>query len=568
MKHVALKSLAAASVLAMGIAACGSSGGGNASGTSSAKAATGKTLVVESTPLSPMTDTFNPFSQTSTGFVTNAVSLYNEPLYIFNTLNPTQAPNPFLASGQPTWSNGGKTLTIPVRAGVKWNDGKPFTASDVAYTFNLLKANPSLYSSGAPAVTSASASSATSVTLNFAAPEYANLFLIGQVYIVPQHIWSSVTNPATFADPNPVGTGPFMLDKFSPQGYTLKQNPLYWQKSKVHVPEIDFPSYNTNANLVPPIASGQIDWAGNYVADIQGNFLSKSTDNHTWTSSVPYFSDNNVVSMFLNVTKAPLNDAAVRQAISFGVNRQQLSTQGETGYEPPATSSSGLMLPAQSSLLSSTLANDLPATGDAAKVSSILTHDGWAKVGGKWTKGGKKITFSISDPIPYSDYYTDSQLIAHQLNALGFDVTAAGIGNPATWAGDVANGTFDATIHWSNQGPNPYFFFDNWMDSSLTAPIGKPAGGDVGRYKNPAAQTALNQFASSGDSATQAQAITKLETIMSTDVPVVPLLYGGAWSEYSTRNYTGWPSSSNPYMVPVPNIPYIEYTILQLKPAS
>jgi peptide/nickel transport system substrate-binding protein len=90
----------------------------------------------------------------------------------------------------------------------------------------------------------------------------------------------------------------------------------------------------------------------------------------------------------------------------------------------------------------------------------------------------------------------------------------------------------------------------------------------VERFNDPAAQAALAQFASSGDSAVQAQALNKLQMILSTQAPVVPLMYGGAWSEYSTRNYTGWPSASNPYMVPVPNIPYIEYTVLQLKPSS
>ena len=296
----------------------------------------GKTLVVESTPLSPMTDNFNPLSSTSTGFITNSIALYNEPLYIYNNVRPTEAPIPILASGQPTWSNGGKTVTIPVRSGVKWNDGKPFSASDVAFTFNMIKSHPALYTSGAPAVTSATASSPTSVTLNFAKAEYANLFLIGQVYIEPQHIWSTVSNPVTYTDPKPVGTGPYMLDQFSPQGYTLKINPLYRAKSTLHVPVIDFPSYNTNANLVPPISSGQIDFAGNYVSDIEGNYLSKSPMNHTWESSPPYFSDNNVVSLFVNTHKAPLNDPAVRQAISYGINRQQLSVQGETGYEPPS----------------------------------------------------------------------------------------------------------------------------------------------------------------------------------------------------------------------------------------
>ncbi len=563
MKHRVLAVLAAVSALSIGIAACGSSGSSNGGG----QAAKGKTLVVESTPLSPMTDTFNPFSLTSTGFLTNSVALYNEPLYIFNTLNSAQAPIPMLATGN-SFSNGGKTLTLTIRSGVKWNDGKAFSASDVAFTFNMLKANPKLNTNGAPVVTSASAPSATTAVLNFAKPQYANLFLIGQVYIVPQHIWSSVSDPATFADASPVGTGPYMLDKFSPQGYTLKQNPFYWQKSKVHVPEISFPAYNTNANLVPPVASGAIDFAGNYISNIKANYLDKSPENNTWLTTPPYFSANNVVGLFLNVTKAPLSDPAVRQAVSYGINRQQLNQQGETGYEPPVTNSGGLLLPNHKSYLDPSLSNNLPPSGDPAKVTSTLKADGWTMTGGKWTKNGQKITFAISDPVPYSDYYTNAQLIAHQLNAQGFNVTVNGIGNPTVWAGDVANGTFDATIRWSNQGPSPYFIYDAWMDSSLTAKIGHPAAGDFGRYDSPQAQAALAQYAGSGDASVQADAITKLQHIMTTDVPVVPLMNGGAWAQVSTRNYTGWPTAANPYMNPVPNTPYLEVTILHLTPKS
>jgi peptide/nickel transport system substrate-binding protein len=566
MKQAILKSMAGAAVLALGVAACGGSSSSSSSGSTQAK--TGQPLVIESTPLSPMTDNFNPLSSTSTGFLTNSVALYNEPLYIWNYLRPTDPGIPILASGQPAFSNGGKTLTIPVRSGVKWNDGKPFSASDVAFTFNMIKAHPALYTQGAPVVTSASAPSATSATLNFATPQYANLFLIGQVYIEPQHVWSTVSNPVTYADPKPVGTGPYMLDKFSPQGYTLKINPLFRTKSSLHVPVIDFPSYNTNANLVPPIQSGSIDWAGNYVSDIQGNYLSKSPENRTWLSGAPFFSANNVVSLFVNTTKAPLSDPAVRQAISYGINRQQLSTQAETGYELPASSSSGLMLPANSAYQDPALANNLPATGDAAKVASVLQADGWAKVNGKWTKNGKTLAFKISDPIPYSDYYTADQLIAHQLNALGFDVTVDGIGNPSVWAEDVTNGTFDTTIRWSNQGPTPYVFYSGWLDNRLSAPVGKPATGDFGRFSDNAAQAALLQYEGTGDASVQKEAITKLQTIMTSQVPVVPLLYGGAWAEFSTRNYTGWPSASNPYMTPVPNTPYLEYTVLQLKPKS
>jgi peptide/nickel transport system substrate-binding protein len=559
-----MKVLALAAIAAVGVAACGNSSGGSTSGTKAA----GKTLVIEGTPLSPMTADFNPFDNSGTGFVVNSIGLVNEPLFIFNNMVPTQAPIPMLASGQPTWSSDGKSVTIPIRSGVKWSDGKPFTASDVAFTFTMLKQNPKLFTAGAPVVTSATASSATSVRLNFATPQIANLFAIGQVYIVPQHIWSKVSDPATFSDANPVGTGPYVLDHFSPQGFTLKENAGYWNKQSVHVPEISFPAYNSNFNLVQPVASGQIDWAGNDLANIKQDVLDKSPQNHTYLAQAPYFADNNVVGLVFNVTKKPLSDPAVRQAVSLGISRQQLSVQGETSYEPAATSSGGLMLPTDNSYLTPALANDLPATGDPAKVTSILTGDGWKKVNGKWTKNGQTIKFSISDPVPYTDYYTDAQLISRSLNAQGFDVSVDGIGDATTWAADYANGTFDTAIHWSNQGPNPYFYYDGFLDSTLSAPVGKPAAGDNGRYSSPAAQAALAQFASTTTASVQADAISKLQGIMSTQVPVAPLLYGGAWSETSTRNYTGWPTPGNPYMSPQPTSPYLEYTVLHLKPAS
>jgi ABC-type dipeptide transport system, periplasmic component len=253
MQHAVLKSLAAAGTLALAIAACSSSGTQSGSG----NAASSKTLVIESTSVTAPSQNFQPLRAERDRVLGPGDRADLRAALHLQRDEPHSQPVPMLASGQPTWSNGGKTLTVPIRSGVKWSDGKPFTASDVAFTYNLVKKNPTLYTASAPLVTSATATSPTSVTLNFSSAQFANLFLIGQVYIVPQHVWGSVSNPVTYTDANPVGTGPYMLQTYSSHGFLLKQNPSYWNKSTVKVTAVDFPFYSSNANLVPPIASGR-----------------------------------------------------------------------------------------------------------------------------------------------------------------------------------------------------------------------------------------------------------------------------------------------------------------------
>jgi peptide/nickel transport system substrate-binding protein len=560
MKQPIVKSLLLAGALTMGIAACGSSSASGPSGT-----AKGQPLVIVSNTGQTFARSFNPFVSTSLGNSNSTTPLIYEPLLMFNIMRPSQPPIPWLATAY-QWSNGGKTLTLTIRKRVKFSDGKPMTASDVAFTFNLLKNNPSLTPASPPPIpVSATAPSPTTAVLTFRQPEYANLFLIGGTYIVPKHIWQKISNPAAFADPSPVGTGPYAVSQFSTQKYTLARNKKYWQLSKVHVPSIVFPNYVSNDTANPDLSSGLIDYAGNDVSNVQANFLDRSPGFHTWTSHQPWFSANNVVTLWLNVGRAPLNDPKVRLAISAGVNRRQLSVQGETNYEPPATSSSGMLLPIDQKLLDPAYASDLKPTSDQAKVTRLLKSDGWSKVNGKWTKHGKTIKFSIEDPAAYTDYATDAQLLATQLNDLGFDVSFKGV-QATQWYADYPVGNFDAMIHWSTQGPNPYYYFQNWLDSTQSAPAGKPAAADYGRFKSPEAQKAMAQFAGTNDPAVQQTALSTLQRIVSTQAPVIPLLYGAAWYEYTTKHYTGWPTAGNQYNNPAPNAPYILNTILHLKP--
>ncbi|HEX4702625.1 MAG TPA: ABC transporter substrate-binding protein [Pseudonocardiaceae bacterium] len=547
-----LTGLLVMSVALMGAAAC-SSGSKTA-----ASSGDNSTLVIEDNPVSPFTRDFNPFDTNDTAFEVNAQGMIYEPLLQFNALKPGTI-YPWLAKAY-KFSADGKTITFNLRDNAKWNDGQAFSSKDVAFTFNLMKQYKAINTNGITP-TNISAPDANTVVLTFDTPQYTNLFFIASAYIVPQHIWSTVGDPSKWADTDPVGTGPYKLAKFSSQGFTLSKTGTYWQQDQVHIANLSFPSYVANNTASLALAQGAIDWGGNDIANIQKTFVAADpTHNKYWFAPV------NVVTLQLNTTRAPLNDAAVRRAISAGIDRQQLSTIGETGYEPPATSSGGLLLKGvDDKYLDPTLKNDL--NQDKTKVTTLLTGDGWAMVNGKWTKGGKTLKFTIEDPSSYSDYFENDSLISQELNSQGFDTTVNGT-TPDTWTSDYNTGNFDATVHWGNQGPSPYYQYDNWLDSNLTAAIGTAATGDQSRYNDPNAQAALAEFAGSNDQATQTDALNKLQQIVAQQAPVIPLLYGASWDEYSTKKFTGWPTPDNAYMNPTPNSPFMLYTILQLRPVS
>src|SRR5579871_248064 len=140
-RHRGLLAIATAGLLAAGLAACSSSssssGSGSSSGSSNTGTTTGKTLVMESSPETSITQAFNPCATTEAAYGMGADGLIYEPLIQFNMVAPPQY-YPWLATSY-AWSNGGKTISFTIRQGVKWNNGTPFTPADVAFTFNLLK---------------------------------------------------------------------------------------------------------------------------------------------------------------------------------------------------------------------------------------------------------------------------------------------------------------------------------------------------------------------------------------------------------------------------------------------
>ncbi|NUR63155.1 MAG: ABC transporter substrate-binding protein [Catenulispora sp.] len=572
MRRTAIKGLALVAAVGLSAAACSSSksktpsDNGSGGSTSSGKV---RTLVVENKPVPSFTDDFNPFDGNSFVSNENARSLFYEPLYQFNTLNSAQDPIPWLATKY-AWSNGNKTLTFTLKDGVKWSDGQPFTSDDVAFTFTLLKNNKAANADGTPVPDSVTAPDPTTVVLNYSSPQAANFQGIANQIIVSKHKWSAISDPAkaVVTGEDTVGTGPYLMDKFTPQNITLKANPTF-RDGEPAVKKLSFPAYADNNAATLALANGQIDLTGNNINDVLNTFVAKSKDNHLFQTTAPYFPASNTVALLLNQASknAPaLADVAVRKAISAALDRKSLATQCETDYELPASSSGGLTLPIDQKSLAPAQTNDLKPGPDPDTASQLLSAAGYTKnSSGKWAKNGATIKFTIIDPNSFTDYWCDAEAMVKQLNSVGFDVKDNGAFDYNSWNTAITTGNYDAALHWG-QGGTPFQRLQFIMDSSLASDLGQTSAGDFGHYKSPAADAAIAAFNGATSPADQSAALNTLQGLMSSDVPAVPVLYGAAWYEYSTANFTGWPNSDNPFINPSPRSQDYEYLILKLTP--
>ena len=300
MRRTKILAVGAAIGLAAAVAGCSSTkhassdAGGSAAGANSVPALcanlkAGGTVTIANETGATWNCQFNPLTtnqQEANGY------LYESLLYI-NPLQPSATPTPMLATSY-TWNSSDTQLTFDVRSGVKWSDGTAFSAQDVAYTFNLLKQYSSLDtyalwaapSGGGAGLTSATASG-NKVTLTFSANASVFFYdVANMVPIVPQHIWSTVGNPANYTNTKPVGTGPFVVSSCSADNIKYTANTTYWMPNEPHVQTIDYPAYLSNDPANNDLASGKANWGSQYIPSVNSFYLAKSADFHIWSPPV------------------------------------------------------------------------------------------------------------------------------------------------------------------------------------------------------------------------------------------------------------------------------------------
>jgi peptide/nickel transport system substrate-binding protein len=485
---------------------------------------------------------FNPFLPQTT--LTTSYTF--EPLFIVNGYNCK--PTPWLGTSY-SWTDP-THLAVTTRQGVKWSDGQPFTAKDVAFTFNMLHKVPAFDQNGVwQSLKSVQAQGDDKVVFTLKAPSSEVFSKIASVVIVPEHIWGKVANPLKFTNPNAVGTGPFLYGSFNTQQLILKRNPHYWQASKIKVKQLTFSNNGGGGDTDKlRLAQGQYDWNSMFVADIDKTYVKRDPQHNKY-----WFTPGADISLYLNLTQAPFNDLKFRQAIAYAVDRNEISQKAEYGYVQPA-SQTGLLLPGQKDWLSPKYSDGAVYPFDAAKAKQMLKAAGYKYSGSKLLgKNGKPMSFTFEVPSGWLDWIQAANILKSNLTQVGIDIDVR-TANPNDVMNDRSIGHFQMQFGVNGGGCNMYQAFDAPLGSNMTAPIGKPAapagaGGNFVRWRDAHTDQLLNELKVTTDVAKQKQIVAGLQDVMVQQMPIIPLWYGAQWYEYRTANAVGWPSQSDPYAI-------------------
>ncbi|HET9443120.1 MAG TPA: ABC transporter substrate-binding protein [Acidimicrobiales bacterium] len=470
--------------------------------------------------------------------------------YHFDTLLWKDAlgePTSHLVTYPPETSADGKVWRFTVRNGVKWQDGTPLTAEDVAFTFDYLKNGPGkstqLYTNTLDRFT-VTAESAKVVRFDFTDPIATFIFTVGyRTPIIPRHIWEGVTDPVNFGtakDPERatnaakaiMGSGPYKLR--SPESYDpstgvaqYDANPGYFLGS----PYVKLLEFVTSSDSLVDLRLGNLDAASasndevvtdEMLAQVAG--FSRLEGRGEWNRA-----------LHINMTKGyPWNEVKFRQALAYAVDRKDMVERILGGKGEPG--SMGDLAP-----VNEWTAEGLPAYDhDEAKAKALLDEvglidrngDGWRDL----PDGGEFLpTINSSDR-----FTTDTAtLIMEGLRDVGVNAVRPGsiVVEPSAAADATAkSGNYTMTlVGYAQLGGDPDQLRTRLSDKYTSIERNRAFQSTFGWNNTPNAvefQKLADQQLVTVDPAERRQIIDRMQELVAEDVPVISL--------YSPTRYWFW----------------------------
>lgn len=323
-------------VMAVVVAACGGSGGssGNTNSTTSSGGTPNPAGVLRygEDLNNSFSGTFDPEASENDCSFAEYSQIYDSITY----LPPGDQGNQVVLGGiAQSWTIQGSTLTLHIRPGVQFSDGEPVTAQAVMTSITHIR--KSFLRTSLEDIGSMDPTNATTLVLQLKPPATPGDLLLAFSFIDGMVM---APNAIPTAASKPVGSGPFTLVSYSPGNeIAMKANPNYWNKAKYHLGGVDFVELSTGPQQVGALLSGSVDMTDllpNDVPSVRGN----PNIGVSITRSLQY------MLMELRENTAPFNNAQVRSALEYAVDRPEINKVtmaglGEPAYQPFPSWSAG-----------------------------------------------------------------------------------------------------------------------------------------------------------------------------------------------------------------------------------
>ena len=496
----------------------------------------------------PWKRSFNPF-RGEAGFLWPAAAGVYEPLVVYNRATGSYVP--WLATSY-DWSADNLKLRFALRPGVVWSDGKPFSARDVKFTFDLMHRVPALDREGVwTFLSSVSAVDADTVEFTLKRPFTPGLASIGQQAIVAEHKWKDVAQPAAFDDPTPVGTGPFTeVKRFEPTVYELGRNPKYWQAGKPGVDVLRVPLYRSNEEMLRALRAGELDWASLFLPDVEKTWVAADAARHQY-----WYPDlGPTVLLYLNTQQKPLRRPQRAQGGQHGPGPGPDREGGDQQLRGPGRRD-------RSRRLAEELEGRWPRSAvarwtirDLAQANQLLDAAGLAR-------GSDQIRVGPSGPMRYelnvvqgwTDWMATGEILKQNLAEVGIAVSVKALDFNA-WDDALRRGRFTLSMGFGSRGPNPCQFYRGLMDGSLVRPIGERAEANFHRFASDEVTPLVRRFEAISDEKEQHTLSSAMQRLFIENAPSLPLFTSPLWGVFNTTRLSGFPSRFRPFASAVPGV--------------
>jgi len=463
--------------------------------------------------MTPIANNFNPFAVDTAAHLTFG-AIY-EPLFFFNQLS-AEAPVGLIGDSF-EFNDDGTVLTIRIKPDQKWSDDADLTAEDVAFSLGY-------GSNRDPDTVSIEATDATTVIVTYSSPKFtAASMILGATFIVPEHIWSKITDYMSETNPKPVGSGPYVLKTFTDAAYTLEANPLF-REGAPDIKKVQDVGIDSNQSAEDLLKTGELDWVGQFVAN---------PDGVTGSGRVATMNQQQDPTVIMTCADAALGckgaqtDPAVRQALNAAMDRASISKKAFAGLAGESSPSFAL-LPRDEKWLSDPSLATSPQRADAAEAGRILEAAGYTKdADGFYGKDGTAIELDLFSPDGWTDYNDAAKLIAAQAAKAGIRVNARTVSEAEYWT-PVSNGDFQLALYGLTQSlvADPFSNYDQYFATGATAKVGEmPAKGqNYARYSNADVDAAVAAAGATQDEGVKKEAYARIQAQIAQDLPYITVV--------------------------------------------